>query len=121
MIHTLAHVARLLAAATTDPSQLLLTYGPGGVVALLFVTGLLVPKSSMTAKEQELAAMRDQLAAANKRITDEMVPRIDLESARKEAEALRNKIEDQVLPALYRSNDTTARVVDALTRVAQRA
>lgn len=56
MIHTLASV---LAAAEEGPSgdllNKILTWGPGGIVVILFLTGLIVPRATVEMWREQLA------------------------------------------------------------------
>jgi len=110
--------------SATDPVSLLLNYGPVGVVALLLAAGLLVPKPAHQAAIKERDDAKAALAAAQAaliaRQTD-LVPRADLEASHKDLMALRQKMEDQMIPGMFQYTATLDRALTTLSRLAERA
>jgi hypothetical protein len=54
-----------------DPATVLLAYGPLGVMAVLFIFGLIVPKSTVTQKDAEIQRLQALF-------TDEVIPMVKM-------------------------------------------
>lgn len=131
MIHLLAEAA----GKSTDPVSLLITYGPGGLVAVLLATRFLIPKptyeEAIQAREAALAqAIKDRdtvqaaLAQAQAALIarqSESVSRLDYEAQHGELVALRAKLEGDILPSMFKYSSTLERALELVSRLAQRA
>jgi hypothetical protein len=58
-----------VAVGTEDPASALLTYGPLGVMVVLFIFGWIVPKSTVRQKDEEIARLQ-------RLFTDEVIPMV---------------------------------------------
>lgn len=115
----------LLAAGTaTDPGSLLLNYGPVGVVALLLAAGYLIPKPAHQAVVKERDAALTALAQANAALIArqaDLVPRADYAVLHDDLAKLRTKMEDTMLPGMFRATDTLDKTLQIFSRLAERA
>jgi hypothetical protein len=105
-------------APTGDPVGLLLTYGPLGVMAVLFILRLIIPtKALTTCKEDQEAA-----AALLKVQYEERIRSLEQRSQSLEVvnATLNQKYQDEMVPALIHATDMTRQTLDLIRIMAGR-
>ena len=112
------------AATATDPLSLLLNYGPVGIMLMLIAVGYIVPKPTHAAVLKERDEARAALAVAQAALLarqDTLVPRSDYQALHDELAKLRAKMEDQMIPGVFRATETLSQTMAVLSRMAERA